>query len=245
MTKLNQILAIEKGVKNKAHRTKTEAYQTLPKTPLFSGLSKVYTPRDEEGEQLPPESQKVQFKSNVLIGEVSEALTRLFDVTATKDLANTDASADIIVDGDVLVPHVPVTTLLFLEKELEDLDTFIGKIPQLDPAQNWTYDQNAGVYKADPVETARSKKVPKNHVKYEATPEHPAQVEMYYEDIQVGVWRKVEFSGALPADRIAELKTRVDKLRTAVKFAREQANLTEVADVHIGENILGFLFSEN
>ena len=35
-------------------------------------------------------------------------------------------------------------------------------------------------------------------MKYEATEKHPAQVETYTEDIKVGEWTMVKFSGAIP-----------------------------------------------
>jgi hypothetical protein len=65
---------------------------------------------------------------------------------------------------------------------------------------------------------------------------------VYYEDVVVGHLRTVKFSGALPATRIKELLDRVDKLQQAVKFAREEANNTEVTDVKVGERVFDYLF---
>lgn len=243
MTKLNQIIAIEKGVKNQTARVETDLYHALEKKPLFQGLSRVYTPKDEEdGDRLPPESVAVQIKSGEVIAQLNTALTRLIDLTATKDQSNTLARGDIVVDGTILVAQVPVTTLMFLEKELEKLAAFIGRLPVLDPATTWSYDTNRGVYVAPPVSTVRTKKVPRNHVLAEATKEHPAQVQIFTEDVLVGTWEKIEFSGALPADSINGIAFRLDKLRTAVKFAREQANTIEVVDVQVGAAILSYLF---
>lgn len=90
--------------------------------------------------------------------------------------------------------------------------------------------------------TIRTKKVPRNHVKAEATDKHPAQVEVYYEDIAVGYWTTVKFSGALPAKRVNELLDRVEKLQRAVKFAREEANGSEVTDQRVGDVVLRYLF---
>lgn len=243
MTRLNQIIAIEKGVKNQATRVETDLYHSLEKKPLFAGLSRVYTPKDEEdGDRLPPEAVSVQIKSGDVIKQLTTSLTRLIDLTFTKDAANTRAKADVVVDGSIIAANVPVTTLMFLEKELEKLAAFIGRLPVLDPATTWTYDSNRGVYAAQPVQTVRTKKVPKNHVLAEATKEHPAQVQTFTEDILVGTWEKVDFSGALPADTVAVISSRLDKLRTAVKFAREEANTIEVVDVNYGESILTYLF---
>ena len=243
MTKLNQIIAIEGGVKNDAKRVETDLYHALDKKALFAGLSRVYTPKDEEdGDRLPPEAVSVQLKSLDIVKTLTESLTRAIDVRATLDDANTRAHADIVVDGTVIASNVAVTTLMFLEKQLENLAAFIGRLPVLDPAQEWDYDSNRGVYVTRPIETVRTKKVPKNHVLAEATKEHPAQVQMFTEDILVGTWSKIDFSGALPADKITAYKTRLDALRKAVKFAREEANSIEVTDVHYGADVLAYLF---
>jgi hypothetical protein len=221
MAKLNQIIAVEKGIKGQSLRDLTDAHQMLQKTAMLSGISRTYRPKDEEGEQLPPEATKVQIKAEEVIRTTVEVLTKLFDVTATKDWANTQAKADVVVDGQVLLAQVPATYLLFLEKQLVDLYTFVRKLPVLDASETWAFDTSADSWATEPVQTTRTKKIPRNHVKAEATEHHPAQVEVYYEDVTVGFWRTVKFSGALPARRVNELVERVEKLQQAVKFARE------------------------
>jgi hypothetical protein len=244
VTKLNQIIAIEKSVKAKAARALGDAGRELAKAPLLSGISRTYQPKDEEGEQLPPESTKVQRRVEEQLREVSESMTRLFDVTATKDRTNAIATADITVDGEVLVADVPVTYLLFLEKQLGELQAFVKTLPVLDAGESWTYNDASDAFATDPVKTVRTKKIPRNHVKAEATEEHPAQVDVYYEDIPVGYWTTVKFSGAAPAKRVAQLSERLEKLQIAVKFAREEANGTEVVDEKIGAKVFGYLLGE-
>ncbi len=241
MAKLNQIIAVEKSVKARAHANLTEAYQQLQKPALLAGISRTYRPKDEEGERLPPESTRVQVQAETMLRGAAAALTELFDVTLTKDAANCEARADVVVDGVVLVPKAPVTYLLFLEKQLVDLTTFLRKLPLLDPSESWHPDPSQDCYATEAVETLRTKKVPRNHVKAEATEKHPAQVEVYYEDITVGYWRTVKFSGALPARRVAELTERVEKLQRAVKFAREEANGHAVTQHHVGEALFAYL----
>jgi hypothetical protein len=136
----------------------------------------------------------------------------------------------VVVDGKTLLAQVPVTYLLFLEKELVDMHTFVRKLPVLDASDSWTFDPSADTYATEPMQTVRTKKIPRNHVKAEATEHHPAQVEVYYEDVAVGYWRTVKFSGALPARRVNELLERVERLQQAVKFAREEANNLEVEE---------------
>ena len=108
---------------------------------------------------------------------------------------------------------------------------------------HWLTRRGADCWATDPVMTVRTKKVPRNHVKAEATDKHPAQVEVYHEDVQVGTWRTLKFSGALPARRVNELLERVEKLQAAVKFAREEANAVEVTDQKVGEALFGYLFA--
>lgn len=116
------------------------------------------------------------------------------------------------------------------------------KLPLLDAAEDWRFEESADHWRTEPVRTIRTKKVPRNHVKAEATEKHPAQVEVYYEDIAVGYWTTVRFSGALPARRVNELVDRVEKLQHAVKFAREEANGLEITDQHTGEVVFNYLF---
>src|SRR5262245_1517286 len=128
MPKLNQIIAVTAGKKAQAHKAITDAYQTLQKGALLEGISRTYKPKDDEGEQLPPEKKLVQLRVKEAIRGVTAALTDLFDVVATQVHANTQAKANVAVDGVVLLKGVPVTTLLFLEKQLTDLHTFVEKL---------------------------------------------------------------------------------------------------------------------
>lgn len=241
--KLNQIIAVEKSIKGRALQELTEAHHSLQKTALLAGIARTYRPKDEEGEQFPPESTKVQLKGEEVIRKTTETLAKLFDVVATKDWANCQAKADVVVDGQKLLSDVPATYLLFLEKQLVDLHTFIKKLPILDASETWIFDQSADCWATEPMMTTKTKKVPRNHVKAEATEHHPAQVEVYYEDVTVGNWRTIKFSGSLPAKRVNELLARVEKLQEAVKFAREEANGMETEDVKTGEAILSYLFA--
>lgn len=242
MARLNQIIAVEKGVKSRSFQELTDAHQTLQKPALLTGIARTYRPKDDEGEQLPPESTKVQIRAEEIIQQTAAILTRLFDITATKDWTNGAARADVVVDGQTLLAQVPVTYLLFLEKQLVDLHTFVKKLPTLDAAETWNFDASADCWATEPVQTVKTKKIPRNHIKAEATDKHPAQVEIFHEDVVVGYWRTVKFSGALPARRVSELLDRVEKLQQAVKFAREEANNTEAVDQKVGDKVFQFLF---
>ncbi|WNI17661.1 hypothetical protein [Actinacidiphila sp. ITFR-21] len=242
-TRLSQVVAVEKTRKTEAYGALTAAHHQVQKPPLLAGITRTYRPRDEEGEILPAESTRVQFRADDAIDQALTGLRPFYDVTATKDWANCEARADIRIGDQVLLAAVPVTYLLFLEKQLTSLHTFVDKLPVLDPSEQWQWDEQAGVWRTAAYETVRSKKVPRNHVKAPATDKHPAQVEVYYEDVPVGTWTTVKFSGALPATRRQELLNRLAVVRDAIKYAREEANATVVTNQRPGATLLNYLFA--
>jgi len=243
VTKLNQIVAVEKGVKTNAQRVLTNAYHAIQNEGPLSGMARTYQPRDAEGEALPAESTKVQYTVADKLDETRSALVRLFNVTATKDYANAATTADVVIDGDPVVEAAPVPYLLFLEKYLTDVRTFLSKLPVLDPSIEWEEDQVSGLYRSKPVVTTRTRKTPQAHVLYPATDKHPAQVESFNVDLVIGDYTAVKFSGAITKARRDELVARADTLLRAVKYAREEANTMEVDDVEVGKTILDFLLA--
>jgi hypothetical protein len=133
MLKLHQVLAIEKGTKSRTYAALTEANKTVQKGDLFTGHARRYTPKDAEGDAIPPDNKHLQMKVEDLIRTTQERLTELFDVTLMRDAANQSAKADLVVDGKVLLSDVPAVHFIFLEKQLTDLRTWIGNLPKLDP----------------------------------------------------------------------------------------------------------------
>jgi hypothetical protein len=241
--KLNQIIALVNGKKTKSQKAMTEVYHNLQKPTLFEGVTKTYEPLEENSSDVQPSEVKlVQYKVSDAISSAREALTELLDVTATQDWANCKAKADVVVDGQVVLSGVPVTYLLFLEKQLTDLHTLVNKLPVLDTAEKWTYSDESDSYQTERTFRYNTKKVPRNHVKAEATDKHPAQVEMYYEDQPVGRTYTTKFSSAIPVKRRNELIARVEKLQEAVKLARESANMVEVESVKVAGPVFNFIF---
>lgn len=239
--RLNQVIAVVGGLKERAKKRQSEAYHKLQKGELLLGISRTYRPKDDEGDKLPAQRKFVQFSVREALGESRVALVELFDLLGTLDVANCSARADVRVDGVVVLCGVPVTYLMVLEKELVDLRTQVGKLPTLDPAEKWSWSDSANAFATEPRETTSTKKVRKNWVKAEATKEHPAQVEVFDEDVVVGFWETVNFSGAIPEVEKLALLERVCKLLEAVKCAREEANLLEVEKQSFGRAVFDFL----
>lgn len=241
MTRLNQVVALELGVKQEADKALETAKHKSALLPQMAGISRVYTPKDDEGDRLPPESTKVQIDVASIIEELRAPTARLFDLVLTKEAMNQETAANVVVDGQTLLENVPVTVLLFLERQLALLKTFVQGLPVLDPAESWTGDE-PGIYRTPPRSTVRTVKLPKAFIRYEATKEHPAQVDAYTEDKVVGDWETIKFSGAIRAsDKIAILD-RIRKVTQAVLQAREEANSVVVRDAKMGEDVLEFIF---
>jgi hypothetical protein len=240
--RLNQVIAIEKEVKSRNQQTITNIYKSFQKPDLFNGFTKKYRPLDDEGEKFADENKKVVCNVENLLNSVIESMTESFDFTLTKDTGNTNAFADIIVDGKTIAHNVPSTFIIFLEKQLIDIRTMINSIPTLDINEDWKSDVNSNLYKTDSIETHRTKKVPKVLVKYEATDKHPAQTEVYNEDVIIGYWNTEKLSGAMSIPGKEAILKRLEKLIKAVKIAREKANNTDVVKQEIGDAIFSYIF---
>lgn len=243
MPKLNQILAIEKGVKSKVHSQISEIYKIIQRKNIFDGFTRTYQAIDEDGESLPPENSKVQCIAPEVLEFLAKEMEEYFDVTYKKDLTNCLAVVDVKIKDQVFLEKVPATYLLFLEKQLNDIRTFINTLPTLDESVEWTLDSKVGVYKSETVKTHRNKKVQKPIVLYPATDKHPAQTNLITEDVLAGYWNQQKFSGALSKKDKENLIEKVETILKAVKMAREEANSVDVPkDIqNIGEKIFQHL----
>jgi hypothetical protein len=240
--KLHQLLAIIQKTKTEAAKLKTAVYHLAQKRELFEGLSRSYTPKDDDGFVYPAESKTVSITAQSLMVQFMEASRALFNDCFAQDAANTTAIADVAIDGEIILRNAPVSFLLFLEKQVEDLRTFAKSLPEQDIAEEWHFDESRAVYVSAPRLTTKTKKTVKPIVLYEATKEHPAQVDKISEDVVEGTWTTLRFTGALPSSQIKLLLNRIDALDKAIVRARERANQEDVVLMEIAEPIFGYLF---
>ena len=247
MTRLNQIIAIEQGEKARVNKATAPLHHALKVDAMFAGLTRTYEPLEDGGEQLPPESARVKLTVAAIIDQFVRDSKRLLDLSATKDLTNTMAFADVVLDdGTVIIEHVPVTFLLPFEKYLsQEVRGLIDGLPVLDAAQDWeeSTSEREGIYETPTVRRHRTKKVNRVLELSPATDKHPAQVQLVAEDVLAGYWNEKKFSGAIPASQKAELVARNEALIQAVKMAREKANDIEVTDLKVGERVFDYLFA--
>lgn len=245
MAKLNQVIAIEKGVKSRAYADISALDKAAQKEELFNGFTKTYEKKADDGEDFPQERKRVQYVVPDVLKNTERLMTEMFTVEARKDWSNMVAKGNVVVDGVTLLPDAPVSFLLFLEKQLTDLRTLVGRLPVLDAAEDWTKDANSGLFKSNEIRTHRTKKVQKPIVLYDATNEHPAQTQLITEDDVVGYWVQVKQSGAMPKPDKDVVLQNIEKVLVAVKTAREEANNTEeVAPPEFAGKLFGLLLGD-
>ena len=240
--KLNQVIAVVTGAKTQTQKAVTGIYKKIQNTDLMAGISRKYKPRDEEGEVLPAESKRIQLTADQAINDACDVWAKTWDMVATQDEANSKAFADVVVGMDTILENVNVLHLLYLDKQLTDVKAFVNKMPVLDPSEEWDYSQEMGAYATEAYETTRTKKIPRNHVKSPATVEHPSQVEVYMEDVIVGTWSTIKYSGAISVAKKVAILNRIIMLQDAVKKAREQANMVDVEVQDEANEILSYIF---
>lgn len=247
---LHTFIAVRDGIKNRRAETLTAAHRTSEKSDLYEGHTRTYRPKNDDGDQLPDENKNVQFNADTALNQLVVAVSDHWNLTASVDTGNQYARADVVVeqpDGTsrVVLEDVPATFLLFLARELDDVYKFIKSLPTLDPGARWHYDEAVAAYVSDPIESYRTQKTLRNHVLYEATERHPAQVQTFTEDKVVGYWTHTRRSGALSLERKTLLLQRVNALKVAVSEARERANQVDVAPRHVARAVFDYLMEED
>jgi hypothetical protein len=245
VTKVHELVAVEPDLKIKGQRgvAETENLFTAGLVRL-TGQSRTYYPILEEGERLPSEVSELATTVKQELGRLAREFGAWVDVALQKEVANGHTSADVIVDGQVILRGLPAPALLNLEGKLAVLRAVYQAIPVLDPTEVWGFDTNQGCWVSQPRDTVRTKKVPKVLVKYEATKEHPAQTEMYNEDVSQGTWTTVKRSGAMSVTEKRDLLARLDALSMAVKTARQRANDADAALEQYACDIFAFIHGE-
>jgi len=232
--------------KGDVDKSVTKLYQLLQVNQSFQGYHKSYTPLEEEGRQLPDDVQTIKQDPLDLVAKVRAEWTKLFDMIASCDATNCTARADVIVqdaDGNpfTLLTDVPVTTLLAAEKWADNILTLIRSIPTLSMSHDWTWDANANRFAAPPELSEKTEKKMRHKVLVEPTEHHPAQVEVYHEDVPVGTWRLVRQSTARPAAEVAAMAKRAVAFKYAIGEAIQSANTASMTKVERAKVVFDYI----
>lgn len=240
--KLHEVVAIRKGIKSRTYGRLTQLFKEVQKASLFQGMKREYSPLDDDGESFPSENKSVVQSTEAILKEVRKLRVEFLDVEATQEYGNQQATADVVVNGTTILAGAPVTLLIHLEKELNDIHSFIEAMPTLDPDKEWSKDPNSHLYRSEPQRTHKTKKVQRPIVLYAATEHHPAQTQLITEDMTIGHWTTTHVSSALPLPVKEQYLERVLALQDAVKTARARANELDVPKQEVAGKLLDFIF---
>ena len=248
MARLHELLAVEGDLAGTYQKILSETKTNFTKHPdRYFGQ---HTRIEMFDENAPKEADIHKEMDDTVLNKLNytaDHIIRYLDAVFQKEKTNQFAMADLIVDGVTIAKDVPATFLLGLENKLKKIrDDVYASIPTLQPGVKWEEDEvtGDGVWKRTyPDEKFRTKKVLKNHVKAVATDKHPAQVDVYSEDVKIAKIITDTWCGMISPAQKSAIFGRIDKLIRAVKKARQQANSTEVVKVTIGKELFNYINS--
>lgn len=245
MPRIHELIAAENDRVAQANAVVDEAKVTFDKkADHFMGQTRRVTMYDEARslENTTDVKELVETVRNKL-DHVWEFFGKGMDTVVTKDVSNLspEARADVIVNDKVVLQNVPATALLTLERQLAKVKELYLMIPTLDPAYSWVSDDSAampGVMKTmHPQEGQKTEKVADVLVLYEATDKHPAQVKEITLDKNVAKITVERQSGMVSPATKSRWLANISALQTAVKEARQRANMAEVTPFNVADAI--------
>lgn len=248
MTKLHEILAVEKTTQAAAKKLLDESLRTLGKSSLFKGQTrKLDHFSDDDKIQDTVEVQALTTTVRENLEYLKTPWGKWIDVVHSKDVSNMEAKADLLVDGKTIAKDLPASFLLGLESKLADLRNVFMHIPTLAPAIDWVEDPSAGkkgVYRdSNPTQTIKEVKDKEHRIVAPATDRHIAQVAAVDVNRAVGRYTINSQSGMMSPHEKAEILTRLDALLQGVKKARARANDAKVGKSDVGEKLFSFILN--
>ena len=241
MTQLFEILAVEPDLKKTTAEKLKGTIALFGQPGKFTGQAISFHTLLESEPELQPEVTQMAFKVDEELDKIAEIFGGYMDVTVQKEVTNTTAFGDVVVGDVKFLEGLSATALLNLEGRLEELRKVYEAIPVLDSTEKWAYDGGRGYYVSERRQSYRTKKTLRNHVKAAATKEHPAQVDVYTEDIPAYRVEKEFESGMLPPREKTLMLERLDKLALVVKQARQRANTVIIKPVKVAKKIFDYI----
>lgn len=243
MGKLHELLAVDGSLKAEAQRALSATKNLLTSGQVkLVGMIRTYKPYADDGQKYPDEITNLVTTVMDELGDFATTYGRWVDSSVQKEQTNTSAFAEVMLDGESFFGYeLSATALLNLESKLAEIRTVIAAIQTNDPTERWTKDEQLGCYVSAPRVTIRNEKVPQSLVMYDATEQHPAQVQAYNKDVPIGEWTKILHSGMITPTDKKKMLERVDRLSRAVKKARMRANDTDVVNVHVAHTIFDYI----
>lgn len=248
MSKLHELLAVERGQKQQAAKVLRELAHTFQNKPNhFTKKLVTFTSNVEGSSPVKEEQLDLQTTVPQELKWISPFLIKAMNVAYQVTETNTIARADVVLeDGTVLLKDMPATALLDLEKRIAEIRELAISIKTLDPSLGFVPDPStaADVYVARDVKRIRTKKVQKPLVLHPGNDKIAAQVQLITEDVPVGEVNTQEWSGLLSVADKGKMLERVEILARAVKAARQRANdtVSSAPTDKVGAAVVGYVF---
>lgn len=245
--RLHELLAIEKNQQTQFTTLIQDTQNKFGRDHYFKGWVKSLkmiqdSPENEAIEKAGSETKDVVTTVNETLEYLFERWASYEDTQIRKNTTNQKATTSLPI-GDTVIDDVPVDELMGLETRLTKIREIFQQIPTLDASREWQKSTvREGVWIASrPDVTTKTERVITPVVLYEATKEHPAQIEKISKDEVVGSFTTVSFSGAITSLQKANALKRIDDLLGEVKKARMRANMKEVVNASIGSVLAKYL----
>lgn len=242
---LHQILAVEGDLQGKAAKIIDETKKTFnDKQHLFYGGLKKYEPYSDDDPGMPEEFKEIDDTVYNKLNYAIKSFVSYIDCIATKEATNATATAPLVINGETIHEALPATLLLALENKLKGIRPVLESIPTLTKGIEWkpAPDKGENIFvTAKEDRKQRTVKEPKFRVLYEATKEHPAQIEKWTESVPKGEFVTIQWSGNITSAEKARILERFDEVLQAVKKARMKANSTEVVETKIARKLFDYI----
>lgn len=239
--KLFELLAIEKDLSSRTTESAKETTSRFSNADNFLGITTHFAKLLEDQPDFQDEYKPLSGNVDYALGEYLEHLGLYIDTTIEKESANTTAFSDVILEGEKFLENWSATALLNLESRLDELHKVYSAIPTLPDSEIWTFDSAKGCYVSQNRKQLRTVKTQKAIVLYEATKEHPAQVQLVSTDVPAYEVERTLYSGMLTLSDKKSRIDRIEKLQRAVKQARQRANTVETQPKEVAKKIFDYI----
>lgn len=243
---LHQLLAVENDRRQQANNIMQETIDTFTKKQdRFDGIFKTYEPYEETNQKIAPEIKEIVTSVKEKLVYTAKSITNAIDTHISKEETNSSGlvKSELKINTSFSFGELSATSLLALEQYIVKIRTMYKTIPTLDPTKQWKLIDDK-IYNTNEEIKYRTEKKTETIVKYEATKEHPAQVELINIDKQVGEYKTIYSSGRITPYQKSLLLERIDFLLNAIKIARAKANQAEVNQIKLGSKIFQYIHTD-
>lgn len=246
MTQLHEILAVEKTRSNAAKEAIADSRRKFSAhSQFFAGRSRTLTMFSDgpENVALQAAESSIQMPTTSVVDTMAYTMdlwAKAQDVRATKDLTNTVAKADVMMNGAVFLSDVPADTLMGLIAQAKEIKETLALAPTMDPTKQWLRN-DAGFYMSPVVTSVKNKKEEYGLELSPATERHPAQVKACTREVPVGKFEDQVYSTLWTTNQKATALAWMDDFMAELQAALQRANQVEIIPSKVGATVAAAL----